>query len=193
MAELKCVFVGDPDVGKSTLITRYRDQKMEENIPAVVDACTVPVFLDNKTPATTLSLWDSAGHKDYDRVRPLLYPESNLCVICFSVIDRNTYENVQTKWMPELKQHRPNTPILLVGTKTDLRDDDTELRRLSEHNNSPVSQVSGEELARRINAVKYIECSARTQNGVKNVFQEAAKCVIQNRRQSRTHKCCVVL
>lgn len=98
----------------------------------------------------TVGLWDTGGGEDYDRLRPLSYPQTDLFIICFSVVDPISYENVLTKvcngdsnftrylarlclvlfiiciqWGPELEHHSPSTPILVVGTKTDLRDDAT--------------------------------------------------------------------
>ena len=64
-----------------------------------------------------LSLWDTAGQEDYDRLRPLAYPSSDAILLCFSIGDPNSLRNVTTKWKPELQHHCPNTPLILVGTK----------------------------------------------------------------------------
>lgn len=174
MSEIKCVFVGNPGVGKSSLIMNYKERTFDQHTPPVVDACAVPVFFDGKS--ASLKVWDSAGHSDYDRVRYLLYPESDICLVCFSVDNLDSYTNVEGKWLPELSQHRPNTPVMLVGTKTDLRDPNGE---------SIVTYDMGEELMRRTNAVSYIECSARTQDGVRQVFQEAARAVVSIRKEAK--------
>jgi Ras family protein A len=70
-----------------------------------------------------LSLWDTAGQEDYDRLRPLSYPDTDLVLICFSLAGDNkaSYHNVATKWFPEAKHFCPGIPIVLVGTKEDLR------------------------------------------------------------------------
>ena len=76
-----------------------------------------------------LGLWDTAGQEDYDRLRPLSYPQTDVFLVCFSVISPTSYENVRARWHPELMRYSPNTKIILVGTKTDLREDNVALQR----------------------------------------------------------------
>ena len=57
------------------------------------------------------------------RLRPLSYPQTDVFLICFSVTSPASFENVRAKWYPEVSHHCPNTPIILVGTKLDLRED----------------------------------------------------------------------
>lgn len=130
-----------------------------------------------------LGLWDTAGQEDYDRLRPLSYPQTDVFLVCFSVISPSSYENVKSKWFPEISHHAPGVPFLLIGTKTDLRDDDEQVARLREKNLTPVTDVKGNQLAASLNAVKYLECSALTQKGLKNVFDEAIRAVLTNKSQ----------
>merc|ERR1719479_621282 len=103
-----------------------------------------------------LGLWDTAGQEDYDRLRPLSYPQTDVFLVCFSVISQASFENVKTKWVPEIQHHAPGVPIVLVGTKSDLRNDDTTLSTLQARGASVVSQTSAEDMARDIGAVKYL-------------------------------------
>ena len=64
----------------------------------------------------SLGLWDTAGQEDYDRLRPLSYPQTDVFLICFSVVSPSSFENVTSKWCPEIKHHCADAPILLVGT-----------------------------------------------------------------------------
>eukprot|EP01106_Pelomyxa_sp_JSP_P007778 TRINITY_DN2256_c0_g2_i3.p1 TRINITY_DN2256_c0_g2~~TRINITY_DN2256_c0_g2_i3.p1 ORF type:complete len:174 (+),score=53.09 TRINITY_DN2256_c0_g2_i3:18-539(+) len=121
---------------------------------------------------------DTAGQEDYDRLRPLSYPQTDVFLICFSIVNPTSFQNVKTKWWPEVLHHCPHSHLLLVGTKMDLRDDKEALDRLRERNQQPVNFQQGESLARDIKAHCYLECSALTQKGLKNVFDEAIKCVI---------------
>lgn len=86
-----------------------------------------------------LGLWDTAGQDDYDRLRPLSYPETNVFLICFSVVNMVSYENVRQKWYKEVRHHCPDTPVLLIGTKTDLRDDRATLNQLREKKMAPIT------------------------------------------------------
>lgn len=65
--------------------------------------------------SVNLGLWDTAGQEDYDRLRPLSYPQTDVFVLCFSIVAPVSYDNVLTKWIPEIRHHCPDTPILLIG------------------------------------------------------------------------------
>ncbi|XP_010780648.1 transforming protein RhoA-like, partial [Notothenia coriiceps] len=78
-----------------------------------------------------LALWDTAGQEDYDRLRPLSYPDTDVILMCFSVDSPDSLENIPEKWTPEVKHFCPNVPIILVGNKKDLRNDDHTRRELA--------------------------------------------------------------
>ena len=117
----------------------------------------------------------AAGQEDYDRLRPLSSPGTHVFLVCFSVVSPTSYENVKTKWYPEIRHHAPGVPCILVGTKEDLRYNEEMAGRLRAEGRQPLSSAEGVRLAQEIGALKYIECSALTQKGVKSVFDEAIK------------------
>ncbi|WFD01005.1 GTPase Cdc42 [Malassezia yamatoensis] len=121
----------------------------------------------------TLGLFDTAGQEDYDRLRPLSYPQTDVFLVCFSVTSPASFENVREKWFPEVHHHCPGVPCLIVGTQIDLRDDPVVIDKLARQKQRPITPEMGERLARELGAVKYVECSALTQKGLKNVFDEA--------------------
>jgi len=176
MESVKLVVVGDGAVGKTCLLIAYTSNSFpKEYVPTVFDNYSANVKVADKTVA--LSLWDTAGQEDYDRLRPLSYPQTNIFLLCFSVISETSFKNVKTKWWPEVTHHCP-TKNLLVGTKVDLRDDPSFLESLSEKGLKPVSSEQGEQLAADIKALKYMECSALTQKNLKEVFDFAIKSVL---------------
>ncbi|GKD77014.1 Rac-like GTP-binding protein ARAC7, partial [Tanacetum coccineum] len=89
-------------------------------IPTVFDNFSANVAVDGSI--VNLGLWDTAGQEDYSRLRPLSYRGADIFVLAFSLISRASYENVLKKWMPELRRFAPDVPVVLVGTKLDLRD-----------------------------------------------------------------------
>lgn len=124
-----------------------------------------------------LNLWDTAGQEDYDRLRPLAYPKTDVFLVCFSVVSPDSFGHVETKWVPEVIHYRPKVPIIVVGTKVDLREDPNMVARLRDARQSPITTAQGEEMAQKVKAVKYLECSAKTQEGLKEVFLTAAEAV----------------
>ncbi|KAI7752661.1 hypothetical protein M8C21_002530, partial [Ambrosia artemisiifolia] len=98
-------------------------------------------------------------------------------------------------WIPELKHYAPGVPIVLVGTKMDLRDDK---QFFADHPNAtPITTAQGEELRKTIAAPTYIECSAKTQENVKGVFDAAIKVVLQppskKKKKGKGQKGCSIL
>ena len=122
-----------------------------------------------------LNFFDTGGGEDYHRLRPLSYPGTDIFLVCFSVAEPASFKNVKETWVPEIKHHCPNTPFILLGTKVDLRGDRATLDMLTEKQRELVSKEEGRRMAESLKAVKYLECSSLTREGVKNVFEEAIR------------------
>ncbi|KAK5153873.1 GTPase Cdc42 [Recurvomyces mirabilis] len=169
---MKCVVVGDGAVGKTCLLISYTTNKFpSEYVPTVFDNYAVTVMIGDEP--YTLGLFDTAGQEDYDRLRPLSYPQTDVFLVCFSVTSPASFENVREKWFPEVHHHCPGVPCLIVGTQTDLRDDPQVRDKLAKQKMQPVRKEDGERMAKDLGAVKYVECSALTQYKLKDVFDEA--------------------
>lgn len=190
---MKCVVVGDGAVGKTCLLISYTTNAFPgEYIPTVFDNYSAIVMLDGKI--VNLGLWDTAGQEDYDRLRPLSYPCTDVFLVCFSIANPVSYANVNSKWYPEVAHHCPDTPIVLVGTKLDLRYDEETIAILGEDDRVPVTHTEGLQMKKNIGAAKYVECSALTQQGLKTVFDEAIRAVLNKQsihrgKRKRPGKC----
>ncbi|CDR44960.1 CYFA0S16e00496g1_1 [Cyberlindnera fabianii] len=178
MRSFKVVVVGDGAVGKTCLLISYTSNTFPQDY--------IPTVFDNYTKNTLyegahykLELWDTAGQEDYDRLRPLSYPQTDIFLVCFSIVEPSSFKNVKNKWIPEIRHHSTDDiKIILVGTKADLRDDPHTLDRLEESGNEPVLQSEAKKLAKDLGLYDYIECSAATQTGVEEVFDTAIQSVI---------------
>jgi small GTP-binding protein len=191
MQNIKCVVVGDGAVGKTCLLISYTTNAFPgEYIPTVFDNYSANVMVDGKP--VNLGLWDTAGQEDYDRLRPLSYPQTDVFLICYSIISPSSFENVKSKWFPEIQHHAPGVPIILVGTKSDLRSDQNIQRQLSTKGASMVASTASADMARQIGAVKSMECSALTQEGLKSVFDEAIRAAMAPKNKKSKKGCVVV-
>ncbi|KAK1862660.1 hypothetical protein I4F81_005228 [Pyropia yezoensis] len=171
---VKTVLVGDGSVGKTCMLFSYsRNEFPRHYVPTVFDTYSATVYVDGQPQ--TLELWDSAGQEDYARLRALSYHETDVFLLCFSLVHRASLENVTSSWAPELRRASPASTLILVGTKADLRGDPAEVARLAGRSDTPVTTAEGAAVGRAIGASRYLECSALTQVGLKDVFDEALR------------------
>ena len=125
----------------------------------------------------------------YDRLRPLIYPQTDLFCICFSVGKPSSFVNVMDKWIQELRYHvGKTTPILLVGCKTDLRKEREEKRIKLTLLNYAISRELGEKLARKIGGISYIETSSKDNVGLSDLITVLAKCILLS-YETKNDKC----
>ncbi|KAF4354359.1 hypothetical protein F8388_023021 [Cannabis sativa] len=191
---IKCVTVGDGAVGKTCMLISYTSNTFPTDyVPTVFDNFSANVVVDGST--VNLGLWDTAGQEDYNRLRPLSYRGADVFLLAFSLISKASYENISKKWIPELRHYAPTVPIVLVGTKLDLRDDKQYL--IDHPGATPITSaqatygsilLQGEDLKKAIGAAVYLECSSKTQQNVKAVFDAAIKVVLQPPKPKKRRK-----
>uniref|UniRef100_D3TMJ7 Ras-related small GTPase rho type n=1 Tax=Glossina morsitans morsitans TaxID=37546 RepID=D3TMJ7_GLOMM len=233
----KLVIVGDGACGKTCLLIVFsKDQFPEVYVPTVFENYVADIEVDSKQ--VELALWDTAGQEDYDRLRPLSYPDTDVILMCFSVDSPDSLENIPEKWTPEVKHFCPNVPIILVGNKKDLRNDPNTIRDLAKMKQEPVKPQEGRAMAEvkhfcpnvpiilvgnkkdlrndpntirdlakmkqepvkpqegramaeKINAFAYLECSAKSKEGVRDVFETATRAALQVKKRKKTK--CILL
>jgi Ras family protein A len=155
-------------------------------VPTVFENYVADIEVDGKQ--VELALWDTAGQEDYDRLRPLSYPDTDVILMCFSVDSPDSLENIPEKWTPEVKHFCPNVPIILVGNKKDLRNDPLTIKELAKMKQEPVKPQEGRAMAEKINAFAYLECSAKSKEGVREVFEAATRAALQVKKRKKS-KC----
>ena len=185
MQNVKCVVVGDGAVGKTCLLISYSNNVFpEEHIPTVFDNYQANVYVNGRP--ISLGLWDTAGQEDYDRLRPLSYPGTDVFLLCYSVENPTSLANLKSKWALEIAHYAPETRFIVVGTKCDLRDDENVIRKLGQRGLSPVTVEEGEQMAAELGADGHFECSALTQRGLKSAFDAAIRTAMTPKKTIKT-------
>ena len=158
-----------------------------------------------------LMLTDTAGQEDYDRLRPYSYPDTDVVIVCFSVDNPDSLENVRLNWIPEVRYFcGANVPILLVGNKMDLRyqgegdggqgpdessvsSEDFQdlpgfLTSATLIKQGPVKISAARKVAAEVGAEGYWETSALLDQGVTEVFQAATRAALSSRTTTQRRK-----
>ncbi|KAI4120847.1 MAG: hypothetical protein LQ338_006726 [Usnochroma carphineum] len=145
-----------------------------------------------------LSLWDTAGQEEFDRLRSLSYDDTHTIMLCFSVDSRDSLENVESKWVGEIAENCQGVKLVLVALKCDLRasgdDEEEEDPSQPRKEKDMIDYKEGLEVARRIQALRYLECSAKRNRGVNEAFTEAARVAlsVKTGTSSSSRKCTVM-
>lgn len=189
----KLVIVGDGECGKTSLLIVFsKDTFPEHYVPTVFETHVADVQVGGKT--VELALWDTAGQEDYDRLRPLSYPDTDVILVCYSVDNPDSFQNVAEKWVPEIRHFCPGVPFLLVSTKNDLLMDEDTIHRLMAKREKPITADLGETLASKVRANGFYEVSAKTREGVRELFMVATKTALRGPNPlQRLRRACEIL
>ena len=115
----------------------------------------------------------------------MAYPDTHVFLLCFSLISPTSLENIMATWKPEVTSATPNAELVLVGTKADLRDSFDSIPSDKKNvGDRPVTREEAEEVAKKIGARHYVECSAMKNEGLTEVFHTAIKSVLNPRPKS---------
>ena len=190
---ITCVVIGDGYIGKSSLIKSFIEQTYNPGcVPTLFDCYNTKVQF--KEDSYQLKINDTSGQLDYDRLRSLVYSEAKCVLLCFSLADRISFDNIKEVWIKELHTYTPTKPFILVGLKKDLRYHQSTCTKL---NQTPVSYKEGADLAkmlRKFNCRKYTECSALTSQGTSEVFDEVILTVNEDKlRKMKKSQVCRIL
>lgn len=102
-------------------------------------------------------------------------------ILCFSLVNPVSFNNITSKWVPQIRAGNPNSPIILVGTQSDLCHNVDILIHLDQRGTKPVGHSQARRLAHRIGAHDYVECSALTQQNLKDVFDSAVFAAVRHK------------
>ncbi|XP_063412642.1 rho-related GTP-binding protein RhoB-like [Mytilus trossulus] len=178
MGSIDIVAVGD-SCGKTALLhaMRQTDFKIGNelefiNIPPTVFE-SYQVNFKSHGVYIRVNLHDTAGQENYDRLRPLAYQHSiDVVFLVFAVISPDSIKNIEAKWIPEINYHLKNVPRILVGTRSESRDDERILAHLKKMKQMPVMQKDIDVICKR-HSLEYFETSAETGYGIEACLNAA--------------------
>lgn len=194
MQAVKIVTIGDTGAGKTSMLIAYTTNSFPgEYIPSVFDEYSANMMIDGRV--FNVGLWDTNGSDEYDRLRPLSYAQTDFFLVLYSVASPATFERVASKWMPEIQHLSPGARAIIVGTKTDLREDEEVVQKVRAfYKRDMVSTQEGEEMAAKF-TVPHMEISSIQLKGLKDLFDAAIQLAAGNavQRDANTKKKCLIL
>lgn len=192
----KIVLLGDGACGKTSLLNVFtRGYFPQVYEPTVFENYVHDIYVDNTH--IELSLWDTAGQEEFDRLRSLSYSDTHTIMLCFSVDSRDSLENVESKWVGEIADNCQGVKLVLVALKCDLRETAGDEEEGPEKNVNFIQYPEGLAVAERIRALRYLECSAKMNRGVNEAFTEAARVALSSNAKGASEKngggSCIIL
>jgi len=173
--------LGDGTVGKTTLLVSYTARAfMDDYVPTLFDNFSAIEEVDGQ--CINMILWDTAGQEDYQTLRTTMYRNTDIFLLCFSTVHLDSFDNLKHKWIQELRSNAAETPFILVGTKTDLRD---KLEKENDKSIEPISLKKGQKRAKELKAHTYVECTSKDPPSVNNVFIEAIRVVLDREKKAK--------
>ena len=170
-SNIKLVIVGDGAVGKTSLLTVLKGEPFPERyVPTIFDNYTQTVKYQNKD--YQLHIWDTPGQDEFDRLRPLSYQDAKCILLCFALDKRSSFINLAERWVMEINYYCKEVKIILVGCKLDLR---TESR-------DSVTDAEAQQFCKEHKFVSYISTSAKTGQGVDQIFPQVIDCSFQKKK-----------
>lgn len=157
--ELKVVFLGESSVGKTSIITCFSSEGFTPNQTPTVGACFSVKMVSVDGKDVKLKVWDTAGQERFRALTPMYYRDAHVAILVFALDSPVSFERLKG-WVEDLERDtRVRPEIIIVGNKCDLK--------------RKVESADGEAYASSVNAT-YWECSAKTKDGVEELFCEAA-------------------
>ena len=157
---IKVTLIGDPSVGKTSIINRFCKNIFDQNISSTLGANYSQKIIEKDGKNIRLDLWDTAGQEKYRAIGRHFYKESYIVCLVYDITNKESFENVKSIWYPELMDHGEKLKIIgLIGNKND--------RYLDES----VDENSVKEFADEIQAL-YKKTSALDNTGIDDLFDE---------------------
>ena len=161
----KLVFIGDPGVGKTCIISRFLkgtfDAEQITTVGASYASKTIKISETNES--LTLDVWDTAGQEKYRSLTRIFFQGAKLAILVYDITRKDSFENLKNVWLKELKEHAdPDVVMGIAGNKSDL------------YENEEVPEQEAREFAKSIGAV-FSLTSAQNNSGINELFKNLVK------------------
>ncbi|KAK9874587.1 hypothetical protein WA026_005421 [Henosepilachna vigintioctopunctata] len=178
--KIRITVVGDGGIGKTSMLIAYKDKTFDDSqyIPTVFDVYSMTVPINGEDYTVILS--DTAGQEEFDKLRKFAYKNVDVFILCYSINERSSFENVRLQWNPEIRHSCPHAKIILAGTKAD------------DVVNAAVLEMEGRKLAKNIKANGFLHNSAKTRYNIEETFAKAISVALQPPPSSQL-ECCSIL
>ncbi|CDH54148.1 ras-related protein rab-18 [Lichtheimia corymbifera JMRC:FSU:9682] len=169
VATLKLLLIGNSNVGKSSLLLRFTDDTFlpQEEVSATIGVDFKVAMMDVDDQKYKLTIWDTAGQERFRTLTSSYYRGAQGVILVYDVSSRESFEALDT-WWKEVNTYcsSPDVVKMIVGNKVD------------KESSRAVTYKEGAEMARKLQTL-FVECSAKTNVGVKEAFEELVTKVIE--------------
>ena len=170
--QYKIILLGNSGVGKTAIITRYCKELFSNDMDPTIGVNFQAKFIEVNGKTIKLAIWDTAGQEKFRTITRQFYRKVDGVVLVYDIADRQSLEDLEKIWIPELNSNVQGCQMMLVGNKLDLKDD-------PELKDKIVPKEDGENVARKY-ATLFVEASAKNSEGVKNLFEELVQRLVDS-------------
>ena len=161
----KLVFLGDPGVGKTCVISRFTKGCFDGNVASTMGAnyTSKTVEVPELGESLELDIWDTAGQEKYRSLTRIFFQGAKLAILVYDITRKDSFENLKNVWLKELKDHADKNVVLgVAGNKSDL------------YEKEEVPEQEAREFAKSIGAI-FCLTSAQSNSGIEELFEEMGK------------------
>ena len=163
MSSIKVVLLGESAVGKTSIITRFVENKFKQDTMSSLSANFVSKKIDlGNNKSIKFDIWDTAGQEKYRALAKIFYQDSKIVILVYDITNKNSFNELKNYWYEKVKENSSSDVIFAIaGNKCDL------------YEKEEVEKTEGEKFAKEIGAI-FHETSALNSNGINELFTEIA-------------------
>ncbi|XP_055337334.1 ras-related protein Rab-18-like isoform X2 [Paramacrobiotus metropolitanus] len=164
---LKLLIIGESGVGKSSLLLRFTDDTFDPELAATIGVDFKVKSLNANGNVVKLAIWDTAGQERFRTLTPSYYRGAQGVILVYDVTSKSSFQKLEM-WLGEVDSYanKPGMVKMLVANKIDQRTERV------------ITREDGLKFARK-HSMLFIECSARTADGVVTAFEELVEKILQ--------------